>query len=93
MSMIVYCRCLDDCADLYLFFRNYLGRCFTERPGAPNLPRFRLVEMYMSFTDAVVKENMISSFGKEPSLHIVIATVAFGMGFDCLDVRQVISLG
>ena len=90
---IIYCRRFEDCADLYVFFRDKLGADFTEPPGAPDLPRFRLIDMYMSCTDPVVKEEIISAFTKESNLRIVIATVAFGMGIDCPNVRQVIHLG
>lgn len=27
--LIVYCRSFGDCADLYLYFKGYLGACFT----------------------------------------------------------------
>ena len=45
----------------------------------------------MSCTDPDVKEMIISAFTKESCLSIVIATVAFGMGINCRDVRQVIN--
>ena len=44
--MITYCRNYRDCADLYLFSKGYPGVNFTEPPGSPELPRFRLVDMY-----------------------------------------------
>ncbi len=51
--------------------------------------------MFLSCTDPVVKEEIIQSFTctKESRLRIVVATVAFGMGIDCHDVREVIHLG
>lgn len=91
--MIIYCRNYQDCADLYIFFKGCLGVNFTEPPGAPDLPRFRLVDMYMSCTDPVVKEDIVSLFTRESTLRIVVATVAFGMGLDCPNVRQVIHFG
>ncbi len=90
---IVYCRRYEDCANLYLFFKDQLGAEFTEPPGAPDLPKFRLLDMYMSCTEQVVKEEIVKSFTHETSLRIVVATVAFGMGVDCPGVREVIHLG
>ena len=91
--MIIYCRRFEDCANLYLYFKNELQGDFTEPPNLPDLPQFRLVDMYMSCTDPVVKEAIVSAFTKDSKLKIVIATVAFRMGIDCHNVRQIIHLG
>lgn len=90
---LIYCRSYNDCSDLYLLFRTKLNSCFTYPPGAPDLPQFRLVDMYMSCTEEVVKDEITRLFCMESSLRVVIATTAFGMGIDCPDVRQVISFG
>ena len=59
-----------------------------EPSDAPDLLRFRLVELLQSDDD--VKGQIISSFTSESSLRIVCATAAFGMALDCTDVCQVI---
>ena len=91
---IIYCRKMIDCADLYLYFKQSLLSEFTEPIGAPNLSEFRLVEMFTSCTNSEIKNKIIESFTKEDStLRIVCATVAFGLGINCPNIRQVIHLG
>ena len=91
---IIYCRSYSDCADLYLYFRDNLGSHFTEPPGAPDISKFRLVDMFTSITDPPVKESILAFFQSTDShLRIVISTVAFGMGVDCSNVHQVVHFG
>lgn len=58
--MIVFCRHYDDCASLYQSFRLSLGNEFTEPIGAPNLSRFRLVDMFTHPTKKEVKDLLSS---------------------------------
>ena len=91
---IVYCRTMTDTANLYIFFERNLGRDFTEPPGAPNLSRFRLADMFTSCTEDTVKNHIITNFTTQNgSLRLIFATVAFGMGVDCVDVRMIMHLG
>ena len=67
---------------------------FTDPPGAPNIPKYRLVDMYTSCTENSLKEEIVSSFVQpESRLRIVVATIAFVMGLDCPNVCQVIHWG
>lgn len=68
-----------------------MGDEFTDPPGASFLfPKHRLVEMFFQGTECSIKEHHFTS---SSSLRIVICTVAFGMGINCLDVRLIIHLG
>lgn len=78
---------------LYYYFKHTLGLGFTEPPGAPDLPKYRLVDMYTHCTHQTVKDKILKLFTSPSSLHIVIATIAFCMGVDCLDVRKVVHWG
>ena len=90
---LIYCRTFEECSDIYLLFRRILGENFTDPLNAPDLPQFRLMDMFTSVTDEDIKETIISKFTRESNLRIVVATMAFGMGLDCPDVRQVIHVG
>ena len=75
------------------FFKDYLGNYFTEPPSAPEMPRFSLVDMYLSYTEEAVKDEIVRLFSIQSSLRVVVATMAFGLGVDCPDVRQVVVYG
>lgn len=90
---IIYCRRIEDCANLYMFFKESLKEKFVFPISAPDLPRFRLVDMYTSCTDPSIKDTILTLFTKSDTPRILIATIAFGMGIDCPNVRQVIHFG
>ncbi len=93
-KVIVFCRTYDDCTQLFKFMRARLGKEYTDPVGAPDLARFRLVDMFTACTHPPVKDSILQSYCNPSScLRVVIATVAFGMGLDCPNVRHIIHWG
>lgn len=90
---IIFCQKLDDCCKLYRFFRQKLGCRFTFPHGSPDLCCYRVVDMFHSCTEPCIKDSIIKNFSTSSSLRIVIATVAFGMGVDIPDIRNIIHFG
>ena len=90
---IVYGRTLTVCAEVYLFLRESLGKDFVHPSDAPDIPQFRIVDMFTGVTDPDHKSQIIDSFKTDGHLRVVVATIAFGMGVDCPDIRQVIHIG
>ena len=73
------------------FFQTQLGSDFCYPCDAPNLSKFRLVA---SCTELGVKNQILESFtSSNATLRAVIATIAFGLGVHCPDIRQIIHLG
>ena len=91
---VVFCRSYEDVGYLYSFITRSLGTEAVESIGAPNIARFRLVDMFTVCTEQKVKDMVISNFTQqEAHLRIVIATVAFGMGLDSPNIRRIIHWG
>ena len=88
---IIFGRKYNDCSTLYRLLCHYLGKNLTSPPGYPNFHQFRLVDMFTRASTAEMKEKVLLSFSTPNSkLRLVVATTGFGMGIDCLDIRQVI---
>ena len=69
--------------------KNNMGKNFTEPPNAPAIAHFWMVDMFTSCVDDEIKSHIIHSFTQPSCVRIICATVTFGMGVDCKDVREV----
>ena len=79
---IIYCHTYDVCSMIYVFVHSTLGPDMTEPCGAIDLAHFHMVDMFTACTTPTVKESIIHNFSNPNSkLHIVVATIAYGMGW------------
>ena len=56
---IIYCRTFDECHDIYVLFKEALNTSFTHPEHAPDITRYRLIEMFTSVTDEPIKEESL----------------------------------
>ena len=92
--VIVYCRALDVCADLYAHFHFELGDGSYYPPGAERVSDNRLFGMFHANTPQHNKEVVLSSLTRPDGVvRVVFATVALGMGINLRDVNTIIHYG
>ena len=92
--VIIYCKSLNMCADLYAHFLYELGSMSYYPPGAEEIASNRLFGMYHSSTSphnkAVILKSMAALDG---TTRVVFATNALGMGVHFVGVNTVIHYG
>ena len=88
--VIIFCREIMTCADIYSFLRLRLGDQHTEPVGAPSLSCFRLIEMFHTCCTKGLKDAILAQFSRESPLRVVVTTTEFGMALDCPDLRRII---
>ena len=76
--MIIYGRSYGIFADVFFYFKSQLGEDITEPVDAPDIAKFRLVDVFRSVTDQSLKDGIFDAFTRDSQLRIVIATIAFG---------------
>lgn len=89
---IIYCPTIKLTTQLYGFFQAQLGKNIYADDNHD--PRKRLVEMFHSRSDELNKEEILKSMGDASGcIRFLIATIAYGMGIDCKDIKTVIHYG
>lgn len=91
--VIIFCKTYDNVISIHKYFVSALGEYITEPKGSPNYVVYRVVDMYTHCTHPAVKNKILKQFTSPSPLRVVIATIAFGMGINCPDVRQIIHWG
>ena len=70
--IIIFCMKYSEVTSIYRYFKRSMGKCFTEPKGAPDLSRYRLVEMYTQCTQQSVKDMIVENFTRASNLRVVI---------------------
>ena len=92
--VIVYCRSLDMCSNLYAHFLYTLGDKSYHPPGAEQISDNRLFGMFHSKTDDHNKDVIMHSMTKEDGVvRVVFATMALGMGVNFAGLNTIIHYG
>ncbi len=89
---LIYCQTRKQCGLLLRFFNIKLGDdIYAEKIRKPSM---RLIEMFHARSPDSVKKHILTEPKKEDShQQIIVCTIAFGMGIDCVGVRRVINFG
>ena len=94
LRVIIYCKSLNMCADLYAHFLYELGSMSYYPPGAEETASNRLFGMYHSSTSPHNKAVILKSMeALDGTIRVVFATNALGMGVNFAGVNTVIHYG
>ena len=87
---IVYCQTIKQCAVLFNIFKTKLGNNLF----CDGNPKMRLCDMMHSTSPDSVKDHILKQFSDgNGHLRVSFATIAYGMGVNCKNVRRVIHFG
>lgn len=91
---IIFCRSYNSCTNVYFYFKSSLGKSLSEPEGYIGHAELRIVDMFTACTHPTVKNIILRQFQQPDStLRVLVATVAFGMGIDCPNIRRIIHWG
>ncbi len=87
--LVEYCRSFNMWANLYDHFHLNLDENSDYPTGSPKLRDYRLSRIFHSKTPEHNKDVIIASFTKDDGvLRAVFATMAIGIGIDCVGLTQ-----
>ena len=92
LRVVVYCRTLMICADLFFRFSYETGKSQYYPPSAPELSENRLFGMFHASTPQHSKDVIMESL-QDCHVRVVFASVAMGMGIDLQAVDTIIHYG
>ena len=89
---LIYCQTRKQCSLIYRYFSVKLAAAPWKHEG--KLKGKRVIEMFHAGTPETVKKHVITELSDGHScLRVVICTVAFGMGINCVDFTRVFNFG
>lgn len=91
--MIIFCKTYADVINIHDYLKRKLGQFFTEPKGSADYVCYRVVDMYTHSTHESIKSKIIEQFTQVSPLRVIVATIAFGMGINCKDVRYAVHWG
>ena len=91
--ILIFCSTYEDVIKIQHYFKFSLGKEYVHPIRSPDYVNYRVVDMFTHCTHITVKRKIIHQFTTPSPLRIVIATIAFGMGMNCPDIRQIIHWG
>ncbi len=92
--VIVFCRSISTCTNLYKLFISVLKEESYHPLGSPPTTETRLLAMFHARIDDNDKKAILKSLvATEGTCRVVFCTIAFGMGVDVPNVRTIIHYG
>ena len=89
---IIYCQTRKQCSVLFRMFEVYLFERLYN--GSATNCKHRIVDMFHAGTPNTVKQHIAEQTVSETGVtRILIATIAYGMGVNCKQVRRIVHFG
>ena len=91
---VIFCRSLQNCANMFAMMKRMLGSNITEPAGIEAGLQVRLIDVFTAVSTTMMREMVLEVFrNSSTNLRILIATTAFGLGVDCPDIERIINWG